>query len=27
MEQWLNDTLKECEDLDIPGTMLKPEHF
>eukprot|EP00347_Sterkiella_histriomuscorum_P019598 403341020 len=26
IEQWLNETLKECEDLDIPGSLSKPEH-
>lgn len=27
MEQWINDTLVECQDLDIPGTITKPEHI
>ena len=26
IEQWLNDTLKECENLDLPGSLTKPEH-
>ena len=26
METWLNETLSEAEHLDIPGTILKPEH-
>lgn len=26
IESWLNDTLKECENLDIPGALTKPEH-
>jgi hypothetical protein len=27
MEQWINETLLECQDLDIPGTISKPEHI
>lgn len=26
IETWINDTLKDAEHLDIPGTILKPEH-
>ncbi len=26
MEQWINDTLLECEDLEIPGIITKPDH-
>ena len=26
VEQWINDTLKECEVLEIPGTIALPEH-
>ena len=26
MEQWINDTLVECEDLSIPGTVTKSDH-
>ena len=26
LEQWINDTLTECEHLNIPGTLSKPEH-
>ncbi len=27
MEAWINDTLTECEDLEIPGTLTKPDHM
>ena len=26
MENWINETLKDAEHLDIPGVILKPEH-
>jgi hypothetical protein len=26
VEQWLNDVLKDAEELDIPGILKRPEH-
>jgi hypothetical protein len=26
MERWINDTLLESEQMEIPGILLKPEH-
>lgn len=26
IEGWINDTLKECINLEIPGALTKPEH-
>ena len=26
MESWLNETLTDCQDLEIPGTIGKPQH-
>ena len=26
LELWINDTLKECEHLGIPGIIARPEH-
>ena len=27
LETWINETLQDAEHLDIPGVILKPEHF
>lgn len=27
MEEWINDTLNECEGLEIPGALGKKEHI